>query len=96
MQRQFASFKQFLQETAHCQRTGIFFDARLAILNKGRATFEVVEAVGIYNGSSQLGKQCLASKSTLYVKGSFVQRKQAIFNICKATFTSVDLTAFQR
>lgn len=47
MQRQFASFKQFLQETAHCQRTGIFFDARLAILNKGRTTFAVVEAVGI-------------------------------------------------
>ncbi len=47
MQRQFASFKQFLQETARCKRTGIFFDARLAILNKGRATFAVVEAVVI-------------------------------------------------
>ena len=65
MQRQFASFKQFLQETAHCQRTGIFFDARLAILNKGRATFAVVEVVGIYNGSLQLGKQFLARNSTL-------------------------------
>lgn len=32
LQRQFASFKQFLQETAHCQRTGIFFDARLQYL----------------------------------------------------------------
>lgn len=59
MQRQFASFKQFLQETAHCQRTGIFFDARLAILNKGRATFAVVEAVGIYNGSLQLASSFL-------------------------------------
>ncbi len=59
MQRQFASFKQFLQETAHCQRTGIFFDARLAILNKGRATFAVVEAVGIYNGSLQLSSSVL-------------------------------------
>lgn len=86
MQRQFASFKQFLQATVRCQRTGIFFDARLAILNKGRATFAVVEAVGIYNGSLQLGKQFFSSNSTLSVKGCFAQHKQAILNMGKATF----------